>query len=227
MRALTPLMFQVAIRMAGLRLGGKYRAEGAGATFAAARMLFLSSGDAPRGRRREGVMTDEATTTTAKRAGGYFLIFAGCAFVLLVLAGIIIRVGQAIGLADPDRLHRLVSGVGSSAALQSIISVWLLTAAMAVAFPRLWRPFSTTSALLFDVGYGVLGALAGFGLAIGLFGGEWTVLIWSLVFSVVIAVGVYAIRKWAPISALLADGRWRWGLAAVLAIAAPIVLIWS
>jgi hypothetical protein len=167
------------------------------------------------------------TMAVAKRAGGYFVIFAACAFVLLILAAIFIWIGQVIGLADPQRLNRLVGGISSSAALQGIISVWLLTAAVAVAFPKLWRPFQTTSALLFDVGYGVLGALSGFGLAIGVFGGGWGPLIWALVFSVLIAIGAYAIRRWAPGSALMANDKWRWILAAVLTVAAPFVLIWG
>ena len=55
---------------------------------------------------------------------------------------------------------------------------------------------------MFDVGYAVLGALAGFGLAIGSFGGNWTVLIWALIYSAIIAVGYWAVSRFMPMADL-------------------------
>jgi hypothetical protein len=71
------------------------------------------------------------------------------------------------------------------------------------------RPLSTTTTLMFDVGYGILGALTGFGIAIGLFGGGWSILLRALIYSVIIAVGYLAVRKWLSRDEFTVDRRTR------------------
>jgi len=104
----------------------------------------------------------------AKRSAGNFLIFAACAFILWVLAAAIDWVAQLARLSSPERLPALATSIVSSSTLQAIVAIWLLTAAFAIAFPKMLTPLSATTTLMFDVGYGILGALAGFGIAIGL-----------------------------------------------------------
>ncbi len=167
------------------------------------------------------------TMQVAKRTAINFVVLAASAFVLFVLAAIINFLGQLVGLSSPNRLIEVALSVGNSSTMQAIISIWLLTAAVVIALPSIWKPFATTTALMFDVGYAVLGALAGFGLAIGSFGGNWTVLIWALVYSAIIAVGYWAVGKFMPMADLEHRGRMRWILVGVLVLAAPIILLWG
>jgi hypothetical protein len=163
----------------------------------------------------------------AKRSGVNFIIFALCAFVLWLWAAVIDQMAQLLHLSTVGRLVSVATSIGDSATLQAIVSIWLLTAAAAIAFPRLWKPLSTTTTLMFDIGYGVLGALAGFGLAIGLFGGGWHVLGWALIYSVTIAIGYVVVRKLLPLSEMQAYGKGRWILAGFLFLASPLILIWG
>jgi hypothetical protein len=80
---------------------------------------------------------------------------------------------------------------------------------------------------MLDVGYGVLGALTGFGLAIGLFGGGWRIFLWAIVYSAVIAGGYMLVRKFLPLSEMRSYGNGRWILAAVLFLASPLILLWG
>lgn len=163
----------------------------------------------------------------AKRAATNFLIFAVFAFVLWILAAILDRLAQVVGLSSPERLAEITTSIASSATLQAIVSIWLLTAAVAIAFPRFWSPLSTTTSLMFDMGYGILGALTGFGLAIGFFSAHWNILIWALIYSAVIAIGYIIIRKSLPRLETGTTTKTRFIIAAVLFVAAPLVLIWS
>lgn len=163
----------------------------------------------------------------AKRSAGNFAIFAACAFVLWFWAALINWLAKSLRLSAPDHLLNVATSIAQSSTLQAIISIWLLTAAIVIAFPGLWRPFSATTVLMLDVGYGVLGALTGFGLAIGLFGGGWRVFMWSVVYSAIIAAGYFAVRQWLPLSEVQSYGRGRWMLALVLFLASPIVLLWG
>lgn len=162
-----------------------------------------------------------------KRSGGNFAIFAICAFVLWIWATLINGLAQLVHLSTPDRLTSVATSVAESSTLQAIVSIWLLTAAVAIAFPSIWRPLSTTTTLMFDVGYGVLGALTGFGLAIGLFGGGWQIFIWALIYSVIIAFG-YALVRWLlPLSDMPTYGKGRWIVACILFVASPFILLWG
>jgi hypothetical protein len=163
----------------------------------------------------------------AKRSAGNFLIFAGCAFILWILAAAIDWIAQVVRLSTPERLPALAASIVSSSTLQAIVAIWLLTAAVAIAFPRVLRPLSTTTTLMFDVGYGILGALTGFGIAIGLFGGGWSILWRALIYSAVIAVGYVAVRKWLSRDEFTMDGRTRWMAAGIIALASPFVLLWG
>ncbi|CAM5563210.1 hypothetical protein ATER59S_04742 [Aquamicrobium terrae] len=163
----------------------------------------------------------------AKRTGGNFLIFAGCAFVLWLWAALIDRVAQAVNLSTPDHLANVATSIARSSTLEAIVSIWLLSAAIAIAFPIIWRPFSTTTTLMFDVGYGVLGALTGFGLAIGLFTGNWRTFGWALAYSAIIAVGYFLVRRFLPLAEMQTRGRDRWLLAAALFIASPLIFLWG
>lgn len=163
----------------------------------------------------------------AKRSGGNFVIFAACAFVLWFWAALINWVAQFLRLSTPDHLTNVATAIAQSSTLEAIVSIWLLTAAIAIAFPALWRPLSTTTMLMFDVGYGVLGALSGFGLAIGLFGGGWRIFIWAIIYSAVIAAGYALVRKYLPLAEMQNYGKNRWILAAVLFVASPLILLWG
>lgn len=167
------------------------------------------------------------TSDIAKRSAGNFFIFAGCAFVLWVWAAIIDRLAQIVWLSTPGHLTSVATSIGNSATLQAIVSIWLLTAAIAIALPRLWALLSATTTLMFQLGYGILGALAGFGLAIGLFSGTWTIFFWALIYSAVIAIGYFVIRQWFPLSDMQSYGRGRWILFGILVFASPAVLIWG
>ncbi|MBB3963953.1 hypothetical protein [Rhizobium metallidurans] len=163
----------------------------------------------------------------AKRSAGNFLIFAGCAFILWILAAAVDWIAQIVRLSTPERLPALAASIVSSSTLQAIVAIWLLTAAVAIAFPRVLRPLSTTTTLMFDVGYGILGALTGFGIAIGLFGGGWSILLRALIYSAVIAVGYVAVRRWLSRDEFTMDGRTRWMAAGIIALASPFVLLWG
>jgi hypothetical protein len=80
---------------------------------------------------------------------------------------------------------------------------------------------------MFDVGYGILGALTGFGIAIGLFGGGWSILLRALIYSVIIAVGYLAVRKWLSRDEFTVERRTQWMAAGVIALASPFVLLWG
>ena len=162
-----------------------------------------------------------------KRSAGNFLIFAACAFLLWIWAALIDRIAQIVRLSTPDHLTGVAASIASSATLQAIISIWLLTAAVAIAFPVIWRPLSMTTTLMFDVGYGILGALTCFGLAIGLFGGGWHIFLWALIYSIAIAVGYALVRWWLPLSEVQSYGSSRWILAGILFLASPVILIWG
>ena len=81
--------------------------------------------------------------------------------------------------------------------------------------------------LMFAVGYGVLGALSGFGLAIGLFGGGWRIFIWAIIYSALIAAGYALVRKYLPLAEMQNYGKNRWILAAILFVASPLILLWG
>ena len=163
----------------------------------------------------------------AKRSGINFVVFAACAFVLWFWAALINRLAQAVGLSTPEHLANAAASIGSSSTLQAIVSIWLLTAATAIAFPAIWRPLTATTTLMFDVGYGILGALTGFGLAIGLFSGGWHIFGWALVYSAGIAIGYAVIRKMFPLSEMGAYGTGRWIVAGILFLASPLILLWG
>ncbi len=163
----------------------------------------------------------------AKRSASNFLIFAACAFILWILAAAIDWVAQLLRLSTPERLPALATSIVSSSTLQAIVAIWLLTAAVAIAFPKMLTPLSTTTTLMFDVGYGILGALTGFGIAIGLFGGGWSILVRALIYSAIIAIGFFAVRKWLSREELRTYGRTRWTVAGIIALASPFVLLWG
>ena len=163
----------------------------------------------------------------AKRSAANFAIFAACAFVLWFWAALINWLAQLVRLSTPDHLTNVATAIAQSSTLEAIVSIWLLTAAIAIAFPAIWRPLSTTTMLMFDVGYGVLGALTGFGLAIGLFGGGWRIFFWAIIYSAVIAAGYVFVRKYLPLSEMSSYGNGRWILAAVLFLASPLILLWG
>jgi len=163
----------------------------------------------------------------AKRSAGNFLIFAGCAFILWILAASIDWVAQVLRLSSPERLPALATSIVNSSTLQAIVAIWLLTAAFAIAFPKMLTPLSATTALMFDVGYGILGALAGFGIAIGLFGGGWSILLRAVIYSAIIAIGFIAVRMWLTREDLCASGQRRWTIAGIIALASPFVLLWG
>ncbi len=163
----------------------------------------------------------------AKRSATNFLIFAACAFILWILAAAIDWLAQILRLSTPERLPALAASIVSSSTLQAIVAIWLLTAAFAIAFPRMLTPLSATTNLMFDVGYGILGALAGFGIAIGLFGGGWAILLRAIIYSVIIAIGFVAVRKWLGRDELKTYGRARWTAAGIIALASPFVLLWG
>lgn len=161
-----------------------------------------------------------------KRVAGSFGVLAACAFVLFVLAAVINFLAQLVGLSSPERLSAVVVSLGTSSTLQVIVAIWLLTAAGAIAAPQLWRPLSMTTELLFDIGYGVLGALAGFGLAIGVFGGGWYVLIWAVIYSLLAAAAYLAITHISVLRDVNAWGQRRWIVVGILTVLAPVVLLW-
>jgi hypothetical protein len=163
----------------------------------------------------------------AKRSAGNFLIFATCAFILWIMAAVIDWFAQLLRLSTPERLPALAVSIVSSSTLQAIVAIWLLTAAVSIAFPRMLRPLSTTTTLMFDVGYGILGALTGFGIAIGLFGGGWSILLRALLYSVIVAVGYIAVRKWLSRDEFTVDRRTKWIAAGIIALASPFVLLWG
>lgn len=162
-----------------------------------------------------------------RRSAGNFAIFMACAFLLWIWAAIFDRIAQFVRLSAPGHLTSVATSIASSSTLQAIISIWLLTAAVAIAFPMIWRPLSMTTTLMFDVGYGILGALTGFGLAIGLFGGGWHIFLWAVIYSVAIAVGYALVRWWLPLSEMQTYGKRRFILAGLLVLAAPAILIWG
>lgn len=142
-------------------------------------------------------------------------------------AALINRIAQFLRLSSADHLANVATSITSSSTLEAIISIWLLMAAIAIAFPAIWRPFSATTTLMFDIGYGVLGALAGFGLAIGLFGGSWHVFVWAIIYSAAIAIGYMLVRRFLPLSEMTNYGRGRWILAAILVLGSPVILLWG
>lgn len=160
-----------------------------------------------------------------KRIGGSFAVMAGCAFILFVLAAILNFLASAVGLSSSARMTEIITSLSSSSVLQAIMAIWLFTAALAILAPRLLGVLSIATALLFDVGYGVLGALTGFGLAIGIFGGNWYVLMWAVIYSVVVAAGYFVAKRWL-LNDVQSMGQARWIVAAVLIVAAPILLLW-
>lgn len=166
-------------------------------------------------------------TEIAKRSAANFFIFAGCAFVLWFWAAGINWLAQTLRLSTPEHLTNAAASIANSSTLEAIVSIWLLTAAVAIAFPAIWRPLSATTILMFDFGYGILGALTGFGLAIGLFNADWHIFIWALVYSVIIAVGYFGVRKLLPLSEMGTYGRGRLVFAAILFLASPIILLWG
>jgi hypothetical protein len=166
-------------------------------------------------------------TDIAKRSATNFAMFAGCAFVLWFWAAAINRLAQMLGLSTPEHMANAATSIANSSTLEAIVSIWLLTAAVAIAFPIIWRPLSATTLLMFDVGYSILGALAGFGLAIGLFSGDWQIFVWSLIYSALIAI-VYTVARYLfPLSEMESYGRGRWVLAAILFVASPVILLWG
>jgi hypothetical protein len=166
-------------------------------------------------------------TEIAKRSAGNFGIFAACAFVLWLWAAAINWLAEWVRLSTPEHLTAVAASITRSSTLEAIISIWLLTAAIAIAFPVIWRPLSATTTLMFDVGSGILGALTGFGLAIGLFGGGWRIFIWAIIYSVVIAVGYALVRRFLPLSGMGSYGKGRWIFAAILFVASPLILLWG
>lgn len=154
-------------------------------------------------------------------------MLAACAFVLFLLAALINGLASLLRLSTPEHLAGVVTALGSSSSLQAMMAIWLLAAAVAIVAPRFWAALSVTTALLFDLGYGVFGALAGFALGIGVFGGGWLPLVWALVYSVVVWVGYLLVRRFLPLSDMKNYGRGRWILAGILAIAAPVLLLWG
>lgn len=166
-------------------------------------------------------------TSIAKRSAINFGVFAVCAFILWLWAALIDWLAQSVGLTDPGHLTRVATSIARSSTLEAIVSIWLLTASIAIAFPALWRPLSATTMLMFDIGYGILGALAGFGLAIGLFDSTWTIVIAALAYSAALAIGYALVRRFLPLSDVSSYGKARWILAAVLLIASPVILLWG
>lgn len=163
----------------------------------------------------------------AKRSAINFGIFAVCAFVLWFWAALIDWLARIVGLSSPGHLTEVATSIARSSTLEAIVSIWLLTAAIALAFPAVWRPLSATTMLMFDIGYGILGALAGFGLAIGLFDTNWHIFIAALAYAVALAAGYALIRRFMPLSEMQTYGRSRWILAAALFIASPSILLWG
>ncbi|OCJ18312.1 hypothetical protein A6U87_05325 [Rhizobium sp. AC44/96] len=166
-------------------------------------------------------------TAIIKRSASNFLIFAACAFILWIFAAAIDWVAQLVRLSSPERLPALAASIVSSSTLQAIVAIWLLTAAVAIAFPKILTPLSTTTTLMFDVGYGILGALTGFGIAIGLFGGGWSILLRAVIYSAIIAIGFFAVRKWLSKEELKTYGHNRWTVAGIIALISPFVLLWG
>ncbi|WP_323015798.1 hypothetical protein [Devosia sp.] len=160
-----------------------------------------------------------------RRIAVNFAVLAGCAFVLFVLAALLNGLASLLRLSTPEHLTGVVTALGNSSSLQAMMAIWLLAAAMVIVAPRLWGALSVTTALLFDLGYGVLGALSGFSLGIGIFGGGWMPLVWALVYSVVVWLGYVALRRFLPLSEMA--GRNRWIFAAILVVAAPALLLWG
>ncbi|ODT76421.1 MAG: hypothetical protein ABS76_31170 [Pelagibacterium sp. SCN 64-44] len=160
-----------------------------------------------------------------RRIAVNFAVLAGCAFVLFVLAALLNGAASLLRLSTPEHLTGVVTALGNSSSLQAMMAIWLLAAAMVIVAPRLWGALSVTTALLFDLGYGVLGALSGFSLGIGIFGGGWVPLVWALVYSVVVWLGYVALRRFLPLSEM--TGRNRWIFAAILVVAAPVLLLWG
>ncbi len=154
-------------------------------------------------------------------------MFAACAFVLWFWAALINRLAQAVGLSTPEHLANAAASIASSSTLQAIVSIWLLTAATAIAFPAIWRPLTATTTLMFDVGYGILGALTGFGLAIGLSAaaGTYSAGHWST--ALASRSGNAVIRKMFPLSEMGAYGTGRWIVAGILFLASPMILLWG
>lgn len=161
-----------------------------------------------------------------QRIGGSFAVMAACAFFLFVLAAILNYLASVVGLSTQERLTAIITSLSSSSTLQAIMAIWLFTAALAIVAPGLWGVLSIATALLFDIGYGVLGALTGFGLAIGIFGGNWYVLIWAVIYSLLVAAGYFVVKRWLAGDVQAMDGRTRWILAGVLVVAAPVLLLW-
>lgn len=163
----------------------------------------------------------------AKRSAINFGIFAVCAFILWLWAALIDWLAQSVGLSSPGHLTHVATSIARSSTLEAIVSIWLLTAAIAIAFPAVWRPLSATTTLMFDIGYGILGALAGFGLAIGLFDTTWSIFIAAIAYGIGLAVGYALVRRFLPLSEIPAYGRSRWILAGVLFVASPLILLWG
>jgi len=166
-------------------------------------------------------------TEIAKRSAANFFIFACCAFVLWFWAALFNRLAGMLSLSTPEHLTNAAASIANSSTLEAIVSIWLLTAAVAIAVPAIWRPLSATTTLMFDVGYGILGALTGFGLAIGLFNDDWHIFTWALIYSAVIAIGYFGVRRFFPLSEMEAYGRRRLIIAAILFVASPIILLWG
>lgn len=161
-----------------------------------------------------------------KRIAGSFAVMTACAFVLFVLAAVLNYLASVVGLSTQERLTAIITSLSSSSTLQAIMAIWLFTAALAIVAPRLWGVLSIATALLFDIGYGVLGALTGFGLAIGIFGGNWYVLMWAVIYSLLVVAGYFAVKRWLVGDVQAMGGRARWIVAGILALAAPVLLLW-
>lgn len=176
-------------------------------------------------------MTDTSQSPSIRldwqRIATNFAVLAVCAFVLFILAALLNGLAALLRLSTPEHLTGVVTALGSSSSLQAMMAIWLLAAAVVIVAPRLWGALSVTTALLFDLGYGVLGALTGFSLGIGIFGGGWMPLVWALVYSVVVWLGYLALQRFHPLSDVKAHGRNRWILAAILVVAAPALLLWG
>jgi hypothetical protein len=96
-------------------------------------MILLCVPDGPR---PQSWGAQHGTEGIAKRSAGNFLIFAACAFILWILAAAIDWIAQLLRLSTPERMPALAASIVSSSTLQAIVAIWLLTAAVAIAFPE-------------------------------------------------------------------------------------------
>ena len=61
---------------------------------------------------------------------------------------------------------------------------------------------------------------------IGIFGGNWYVLMWAVIYSLLVVAGYFAVKRWLVGDVQAMGGRARWIVAGILALAAPVLLLW-